>query len=292
MNLIDFGYEIEYSEIIRTNKKGQEKSIYSDWYLNRDFADAELRLLIDSLLFSKHISYNQCKELIGKLEELSSVYLKARVKHIRNMPEKLQENRELFYTIEILDEAISEGKKVSFYYNEYGLDKKPYPRKGADGEPTEYIVSPYQMAATNSRYYLIGNRNVYPDASNFRIDRISGIRLLDEPAKPMKQVVGLEKGLNLPQHMAEGIYMFTGKTVQVKFRMKSSLISDVLDWFGYDVRLKKEEGDDYVVATVTVNEQAMFYWAMQYGEYIEVLSPESLQEKLGEAARDMAEKYR
>ena len=132
---------------------------------------------------------------------------------------------------------------------------------------------------------------MYPDASNFRIDRISGIRLLDEPAKPMKQVAGLEKGLNLPKHMAEGIYMFTGKNVQVKFRTKPSLISDVLDWFGHDVRLRKEE-DDYVIATVTVNEQAMFYWAMQYGEHIEVLSPESLREKLGEAARNMVEKYK
>ena len=290
LNLIDSGYEIEYSETIRTNKKGKEETIYSDWYLNRDFADAELRLLIDSLLFSKHIPYNQCKELIEKLESLSSIYFKAKVKHIRNMPEKLRENRELFYTIEILDEAISERKKVSFYYNDYGLDKKPYPRKGEDGKPTEYIVSPYQMAATNSRYYLIGNRNVYPDASNFRIDRISAIRLLDEPAKPMKQVVGLEKGLNLPKHMAEGIYMFTGKSVQVKFRTKQSLISDILDWFGHDVRLRKEE-DDNVIATVTVNEQAMFYWSMQYGEHIEVLSPESLREKLGEAAGNMAEKY-
>ena len=59
MNLIDFGYRLEYSESIRQNKSGEEEVIYTDWYLSRDFSDAELRLLIDSLLFSKHIPYSQ-----------------------------------------------------------------------------------------------------------------------------------------------------------------------------------------------------------------------------------------
>lgn len=71
MNLIEFGYEIEYSEALRMvkNSKGEleESYILSDFYLVRDFTDAELRLLIDSLLFSKHIPYSQCKELIEKI---------------------------------------------------------------------------------------------------------------------------------------------------------------------------------------------------------------------------------
>ena len=58
MNLIDFGYNLEFSESVRRNKDGEEEVIYTDWYLERDFSDAELRLLIDSLLFSKHIPYS------------------------------------------------------------------------------------------------------------------------------------------------------------------------------------------------------------------------------------------
>ena len=57
MNLIDFGYDLEYSESIRKNKQGEEDIVYTDWYLNREFDDSELRLLIDSLLFSKNISF-------------------------------------------------------------------------------------------------------------------------------------------------------------------------------------------------------------------------------------------
>lgn len=86
--LIEFGYEIE-------NDGG--------YYLaERDFENSELRLLIDSLLFSRNIPYRQCKALIEKLKHLSNKYFDAKVKHIRNLPETQLENKQLFYTIEIL----------------------------------------------------------------------------------------------------------------------------------------------------------------------------------------------
>ena len=82
MNLIDFDYNIEYSEVARATKNTktgmlEDNTILTDFFLIRDFDDSELRLLIDSLLFSKHITYSQCKELIHKLESLSSKYFEA-----------------------------------------------------------------------------------------------------------------------------------------------------------------------------------------------------------------------
>ena len=180
MNLIDFGYELEYSESVRINKNGEEEVMYSDWYLNRDFTDAELRLLIDGLLFSKHIPYSQCKMLIEKLEGLSNVYFQSKVRHIRNMPESMLENKQIFLTIEILDEAISKNRQVSFKYNEYDIDKKMRSRKNKKGEDRIYIVNPYQMAATNGRYYLICNLNGKENVSNYRLDRISDIEMLEQ----------------------------------------------------------------------------------------------------------------
>ena len=73
-DLIDAGYDLEYSESIRKNRQGEDEVLLTDWYLNRTFTDSELRLLIDGLLFSKHIPYSQCRELVQKLEGLSSRY--------------------------------------------------------------------------------------------------------------------------------------------------------------------------------------------------------------------------
>ena len=46
------------------------------------FEDAELRLLIDGVLASKHISEKHTKDLIEKLSTLSNKYFKSNVKHV------------------------------------------------------------------------------------------------------------------------------------------------------------------------------------------------------------------
>lgn len=280
LNLMDCGYEIEYSESVRmvpNSKTGEleESYIWTDFYLVRDFTDSELRLLIDGLLFAKHIPYSQCKELVEKLEGLSNTYFRSRVKHIRTMPENAPENKQLFYTIEVLDEAISKGKKVSFHYNSFGLDKTLHPRESREGGIKEYTVSPYQIAATNGRYYLICNTDPHDNVSHYRLDRITDIRLLDDAAKAADGVKGLEHGINLPQHMAEHIYMFSGESIPVSFRMKTYILNDVIDWFGTDVEFSDADGDE-VTAHVKVNLQAMRLWAVQYGPHVQILSPDYL----------------
>lgn len=295
MNLIEFGFEIEYSEAIRMVKNQntgemEESYILSDFYLVRDFTDAELRLLIDSLLFSKHIPYSQCKELIEKIEGLSNRYFKNKVKHIRNMPENLPQNKELFYTIEMLDEAIGKGRQVSFKYCRYGTDKKLHPRQSSNGEDRVYIVNPYQMVATNGRYYLVCNYDKYDNLANYRVDMITDIKLLDTPAKPKKQVRGLEAGLDLPKHMAEHIYMFSDETVKVKFTAKKYIVGKIIDWFGKDVKFS-DETEDEVTAEVKVSAMAMKFWALQYAEHITVISPENLVNDIKNALQKAGKKY-
>lgn len=296
MDLIDFGYEIEYTETARQSlnpKTGtvEENVIFSDFYLVREFSDSELRLLIDSVLFSRHIPYNQCRELVEKLEGLSNRYFQSRVKHIRTMPEDAPVNKQLFYTIETLDEAMTRNRQVSFFYNSYGLDKKLHPRLGKDGQPRRVVVNPYQIAAANGRYYLICNYEGHDNAINCRLDRITDIRLLETPCKPMKQVRGLENGLDLPKHMAEHIYMFTGESAPVTFRFKKYLTSEVIGWFGRNVDFF-EETEDEATAKVTVNLEAMRRWALQYALHVRILTPESLADTVRHDIAKVMENYK
>ena len=290
MNLLDAGYDIECTEAVRVNKNGEEETIYTDWYLDRSFSDSELRLLIDSLLFSKHIPYSQCKELIEKLEGLSNCYFKSRVKHIQTLPDNAPKNTQLFYTIEVLDEAITKGRQVSFHYNEYGTDRKMHPRIKKDGLVREYVVNPYQMVATNGRYYLICNYDKYDNVSNYRLDRITDIKLVDTPAKSMKKVRGLENGLNLPKHMAEHIYMFTGESVPVVFKAKRYLLTELYDWFGNDIKFLDESKEE-VTVRVNVNMEAMRKWALQYAVHIKVISPEKLVDMVKEDITSAMKQY-
>ena len=295
LNLMSCGYEIEYSESVRmvpnrNTGEMEESYIWSDFYLVRDFTDGELRLLIDGLLFSKHIPYSQCKELVEKLDKLSNIYFSSRVKHIRSMPDTMPPNKQLFYTIEIIDDAISQRKQVSFQYTSVGLDKKQHPRLNDDGSAKKYTVSPYQIAAANGRYYLICCTDPHDNVSHYRLDRIEEIQLLDAPARRQNTVQGLEQGLNLPKHMAEHIYMFPGESAPVTFRMKKHILNDVFDWFGTDVTFS-DESDDEVTARVTINLRAMKLWAIQYGPYVRVLSPLSLAEQVKQGLKEALANY-
>ena len=290
MNLIEFGYDLEYSESIRRSDSGEENVLYSDWYLERDFSDAELRLLIDSLLFSKHIPYSQCKALIEKIEGLSSRYFHSKVRHVCNLPVDQPNNAELFYTVEVLDEAIEKNRQVSFLYGDYGTDRALHLRTDSEGAPRRYLVNPYQMAATNGRYYLIGNMDKYDNLAHYRIDRICDIRLTDTPAKPKHWVKGLEHGLDLPKHMAEHVYMFAGESARVTLQTTPGMAGELIDWFGKDITFTDETSDS-VLAHVTANLQAMRCWALQYAPYVTVLAPQELVEMVRGDLESAIQKY-
>jgi hypothetical protein len=149
LDLEEFGFDLNYSETVRMvpaknpetgkplidPKTGEEKMkefvILLDFYLEREFTDSELRLLIDSMLFSQHIPNNQCRPLVKKLEGLFNVFFKNRCQYISRMPIRDENNKQLFLNFELLDEAISRNRKVFFKYLEYRTDKKmKHPRYG------------------------------------------------------------------------------------------------------------------------------------------------------------------
>lgn len=310
LNLMDCGYEIEYSETIRNvpvkdKKTGEilrdkdtgepvmeENELWSDFYLKRQFTDGELRLLIDSLLFSRHIPYSQCKDLVKKLEDLSNIYFKSRVRYISTLPEDKTDNRQLFYNIEMLDEAISKNRKVSFRYVEYQTDKKLHEKRRPDGSIREYVITPYQMAAREGKYYLICNYDKYDDVSNYRLDRIRDIRILDEPGKPFSELEWSgNRRLDLAEYMKEHVYMYSSENVHVKFRIVKPMITDVIDMFGKEV-VFSDEDETHVTVAVKTNERAMEQFAKNFAPDVEVLQPERLREKLKEELKRAVEVYR
>ena len=254
--------------------------------MSREFDDSELRILIDSVLFSKSISTKQAKDIIVKIREMGSKYFKAKVSHVSNLPEiHRTKNKQAMYSLDTINDAISVKKKISFIYNEIGTDLKLHPKRQ---EP--YTVNPYQIVANNSRFYLIGNYDKYDNIAHIRIDRMTDVRMLDEKAKPMKQIPELANGFNLPNHMAEHIYMFSGKSIPVRLKTTTDMLTQLTDWFGGDFRITEQNGDT-VTVRVTCNEKAMRFWALQYGPYVEILAPESLRETIKEDIRSMYKKY-
>lgn len=276
------------NNVVCLKELGYEISMEDGYYLlEREFDDAELRMLIDSVLFSKNLTQKQAKTLIEKLKGMGNRYFSAKVNHVSNLPELHHgDNKQLMYVLDTINEAISQHKKISFVYNKYGSDFKLHPKR-----EEKYVVNPYQMVANNGFYYLIGNYDKYDDISHYRLDKMTCVEMLTEKVKPQNQVTGLEQGLNLPKHMAEHIYMFSGESVAINMLVDETIISELVDWFGNDFYVIEKRRNNQVLVRLKCNEQAFFYWALQYGPYVEVLEPVSLRSKIAEAVSEMNEKY-
>ena len=296
-DLINAGYEIQYNEVVRkrTDKKtGEvvENSIYTDLHYQHEFTEPELHMLIDGLLFSRSVPYKQRRQLIDKLGKLSSSYFNRRMNHMHCMSADSPANKELFYTIEVLDEAITRGKQVELTYGCYGRDLELHPGLNRDGTEKRQVINPYQMVASEGRYYLICNHDYYDNVANYRIDRIMNIVLLeDSSVKPMSRVTELENGLNLQEYIYQNLNMFTSPPLDVEFLVQEQYISLVIDFFGKHVSFHDTEQEEIVSCRLKVSEDAMLHWAVEHANIVKVVSPESLVEEIRGELRKANELY-
>ena len=85
--------------------------------------------------------------------------------------------------------------------------------------------------------------------------------------------------------------MMAGKTVNAEIKIYSeNKVNDFLDWFGKDVFINKNKNGE-ILASLKVNEDALVYWALQYGDHIEVLKPADTREKIKLKLEEMLKKY-
>ncbi len=105
------------SNILSLKEMGYDISMEKGYrLLSREFDDAELRILIDSILFSKSISTRQAKGLIQTIRSLASNYFNAKVSHVSNLPElKRTDNKQAMYSLDTINDAIA-GKRRSVLY--------------------------------------------------------------------------------------------------------------------------------------------------------------------------------
>ncbi len=275
------------SNITSLQELGYDVVADKGYYLrSREFTDAELRLLIDSIFTSGVVTDKDAHQLVKKLERFSNKYFKAHVSHIHSASSgKNTKNQSSMESIAAIDTAISKGKKISFSYLQYGIDYKLHPKRSE-----RYVANPYQMISHRGRYYLIGNFDGNDALSHFRIDRLCDVEVLNEKRRPIKEIKGCENGLDLSKHLSEHVYMYSGDSIHVKFRVNEKFMDNLIDSFGDRFRAVPDKDEDMIVS-LNSNPDAFFYWALQYGLNIEVLEPEDMRKRIVEACKVIAAKH-
>ena len=268
--LIDFGYDIS---VFRDNGIG--------YYLReREFEPSEVHLLADAVYASSFIPEKATSDLIKKLKNTQSVHFSGRIKSLTVIkPEAKTSNKELFYNTELLDDAISDGVKVTFDYLKYDMNKKLIPRR-----EDKYTVSPYAIVWANEKYYLICYYEKYSDISHFRIDKIKNIELSAEPAHHMV------KSFSPYEYAKSAIYMYGNKTERIELCCDNVILDDVIDKFGKDIRIEPLGGERFK-ACIHATSGGVKFWALQYLSHCEVVSPTALREEIKKIINNGADRY-
>ena len=256
--------------------------------LSRNFDNSEIRYIVDSLFSSKSISGKQAAELSKKINSCLSKYQRKDYNFIYKCNEiSRSENKELFYTLELIEEAKRRGKRVSFRYLTFDENGKPYAKM--DGY--RYIVSPYYSVNSNGRYFLICNyREKYRAITWFRLDYMIEPKIEEEwPIKPIETLEGV-KDFDIAKYLNDNIYLLDGETIKATFEIENpNYVQFVVDWFGKNARVYKK--DEKLFVDIKCNESALFYWYMQYSECVTIISPQSLIDRAKNEAERIVKKY-
>lgn len=285
----DYGIVIERKAISRNisllKEAGYEiESGRNGSYLDeREFEDSELHMLIDGVLNSKYITAKHSKDLIEKLCGLSNKYFRAYVKNIHSVNDwSKTDNQALFYNIELIDDAIERGRQIKFDYNKYGVDKKLH-------RTTTHQASPYQLVLHNQRYYLMSLNERWHNMAFYRVDHITNMTVTDDKITPLTSVEGYENGINYRELATALPYMFTDKPEQIVFYAEEWIVDQIVDWFGQNAKI--ERLDNKLEVTVKASPNAMEFWAMQYLNCVEIVTPVELRDRIRENLKNGLEKY-
>ena len=287
----DYGIEIERKAISRNLALLKEAGIEIEFinktgnYLRREFEDSELRLLIDGIRFSKYIKKSYSDDIVDKLLEMGSPSLRESMSAVKYVSGNSEiKEAQLFLRIDDLSAAISEKRKVAFRYLEYDVNKELSPVWGE-----KIIVTPKELVAANGNYYLIGLIEGNTQYTNFRLEKIRDITILDD-------IADTSAIFDLKEYLSTHPLMYCGEPVTATLRVSIIIMGDVVDFFGTDFTIQEKEIDgneltDYIEIVVRANEWDIIDFALRNAYFVEVLSPNNIRLKLKRNAQSLIEKY-
>ena len=219
------------------------------WMASRAFELSELKLLVDAVQSSSVISARTSKRIIHKLEALCSDYEGTQLQrqvYVDGRPKT--DSQTLLYSIDALHTAINRGCLVQFRY------------KGSSAVRT---VSPWQLAWENGCYYLIAYQDEKaPPVRHYRVDRMAGVLVLDEPRRGRE----FFRTFDLPAYLRK------------HFGREPVFCPEDAEHFHFDV-------------PICVSQQ-FFGWVCGFGGKVEVTAPTAVRAQLHEMLQSLAEQHR
>lgn len=253
--LKDYGLLIEYF---------QEDKTYR--LLERAMELAELKLLVDAIHASKFITKQRADQMIGHVMDMTSQYQRGALQREVFSEKPKSQNSVGFYSMDMLHEAITQNRQVTFQYSAWNLDKKlEYKHNGK-----YYQVSPWLMIWAEENYYLVAYDDEIQSFKHFRVDKISDVEIVDVLREGEIEF----KKIDITNYSTNHFGMYGGETRRVTVQFENKLIGVVLDRFGTEIQVIKVDEAHFKVALPVVVSNQFFGWLFALGQEAKILTEE------------------
>ena len=177
----------------------------------------------------------------------------------------------------------------------------------ANGAKLRYVVNPYYIIMYNGKPYLICATEPHDDVAIYRIDLMSEItteikaslakdgKMISEKRRPKSEIKGLPMEWNSKEaskFQTEHLYMYYGKPESISLKIDKDRYTLLHDYFGDRYQFVEHIDDTWDCIEVECVPDAMISWAMQCSDFVEVLQPESLRQRILGKCKSLAERYR
>lgn len=252
---------------------------------HRTFSIQELMLIVDAVQSSRFLSEAKSKKLVHKIKQLASSREQVRLEKEVHVHGRIKsQNQSDFQNVDIIQEAIATKRKIRFYYFQYNTSKN----KVVQHKGEAYRETPLHLVYSDGCYYLVTYNEKHDNTTIYRVDRMSRLMILDEPAKRNKITANYD--VSKLGECAFGMYQ--GKRVSATLLVENSAMSAVIDRFGKDVRTSTLDGKTARICVQVMDSPVFFGWLAGFGRQIRIEKPESLAQKYQDHLKTILLDYR
>ena len=260
-----------------------KKKYYYYYVVNRRFENAEIAMLADVVKASK-LSSGQKAMLVDKLARNISSYQAALLsKNTISYDTPKRSNSHIIYSIDEIDHAISERKKVSFLY--YSLDAKKNKVYRKDGK--RYITNPLVMVWNKDNYYLITYPDRHDGTTTYRIDRMESVKVEDADIVEKAEFANFD----IEKYRTQVFSMFGGEVHTVEMQFVEEMIDDMYDKFGEEIRIMPGTDGTFRVKVPIQISPTFFSWVAGSCGKVHILYPRTINEQFKEFVEKIKNAY-
>lgn len=274
-------------------------------YYNHVFSEDELTAIINALHTSKAVSKDQAELIANKLaenlatEKYKESYLKMYKLNFSEPPDASPDSDPglLSKNIAFIQKAITERVQISFDYHRIYSGSNGYGKRykgGLKAYKTSRIkyVSPYYIACDHGRLFLLGVFNSGKPCV-FRVDMMKDIIYA---GKGNGKIPALEKtGEMLDEAEFKRRHLFGSyddwTTAKFEWSCRDEKTGEFICTALYGAFGGAFEIDENGLVTVQASRFGMKIFALQYADFVKVISPGDLVNDIKQSVSGLAEKY-